>query len=63
MDRPVDRRARDWRHEDAATSIRIVRDPETGDLIEGTGGVRKIRVALAGTGKRGGARVIYLLPQ
>lgn len=33
--------------------------PESGVIIEGTGGLRKIRVALAGRGKSGGARVIY----
>lgn len=33
--------------------------PESGDVIEGTGGLRKIRVALPGRGKRSGARVIY----
>jgi hypothetical protein len=33
--------------------------PEAGDVIEGTGGLRKIRVAAKGHGKRGGARVIY----
>lgn len=33
--------------------------PEAGDLIEGTGGLRKIRVATSGRGKRGGSRVIY----
>lgn len=34
-------------------------NPEAGDLIPGTGGVRKLRWALSGRGKRGGARVIY----
>jgi hypothetical protein len=34
-------------------------NPEAGDVIQGTGGVRKIRVAASGRGKRGGARVIY----
>lgn len=34
-------------------------NPEAGDIIPETGGVRKIRWALAGRGKRGGARVIY----
>jgi len=34
-------------------------NPEAGDLIPETGGVRKIRWALAGRGKRGGARVVY----
>ena len=34
-------------------------NPTAGDLIPGTGGVRKLRWALAGRGKSGGARVIY----
>ncbi len=33
--------------------------PKAGDLIEGTGGVRKLRWARAGMGKSGGVRVIY----
>jgi hypothetical protein len=35
--------------------------PDAGDLIEGTGGLRKLRFAdkLRGKGKRGGLRVIY----
>ena len=33
--------------------------PNAGDLIPGTGGVRKLRWRLEGRGKRGGARVIY----
>jgi hypothetical protein len=37
----------------------IARNPEAGDLIPETGGVRKIRWAKAGTGKRGGTRAIY----
>lgn len=35
-------------------------NPEAGDLIQETGGIRKLRWALPGGGKRGGARVIYL---
>jgi hypothetical protein len=38
---------------------KLAEHPEMGDLIEGTGGLRKVRVAVAGRGKRGGARVIY----
>jgi hypothetical protein len=34
-------------------------NPTAGDLIQGTGGVRKLRWALSGRGKSGGARVIY----
>jgi len=37
----------------------IAADPEAGDMIPETGGVRKVRWARAGTGKRGGTRVIY----
>jgi hypothetical protein len=37
----------------------IAGNPERGDLIPETGGVRKIRWGMAGTGKRGGTRVIY----
>jgi len=37
----------------------MARNPEAGDLIPGTGGVRKLRWALQGRGKRGGARAIY----
>ena len=37
----------------------IARHPETGDVIPDTGGVRKVRWGRAGSGKRGGARVIY----
>jgi hypothetical protein len=37
----------------------IAANPETGDVIPETGGVRKVRWSRPGTGKRGGARVIY----
>jgi hypothetical protein len=37
----------------------ISANPETGDVIPDTGGVRKVRWKRKGTGKRGGARVIY----
>jgi len=33
--------------------------PETGDVTPGTGGLRKLRWAAKGRGKRGGSRVIY----
>jgi hypothetical protein len=34
-------------------------NPEAGDLIKGTGGLRKIRLAAKGHGKSGGVRVVY----
>ena len=37
----------------------IAANPEAGDLIRGSGGCRKVRWATTGTGKSGGARVIY----
>lgn len=37
----------------------LARNPLAGELIPGTGGVRKLRWALDGRGKRGGARVVY----
>jgi mRNA-degrading endonuclease RelE of RelBE toxin-antitoxin system len=37
----------------------LLENPTKGDLIEGTGGIRKIRRPLAGKGKSGGVRVFY----
>lgn len=34
-------------------------NPTAGDLVQGTGGIRKLRWGVEGRGKRGGARVIY----
>lgn len=36
----------------------LSKNPEAGDLIQGTGGARKVRVPFKGKGKSGGARVI-----
>lgn len=35
--------------------------PKSGDIIPGSGGMRKLRWNRPGTGKRGGVRVIYYL--
>lgn len=43
----------------AAFQITLAANPLAGDVIQGTGGLRKVRVAVKGRGKRGGARVIY----
>jgi hypothetical protein len=39
----------------------IVADPRIGVVVPGLGGLRKVRVALPGHGKRGGARFLYFL--
>ena len=38
----------------------VAADPECGNVIRGTGGFRKVRVARKGMGKSGGARVVYI---
>lgn len=38
----------------------IANAPEAAPVISETGGIRKIRVAMQGRGKRGSARVLYL---
>lgn len=44
-----------------ALQSELMKNPEAGDVIKGTGGLRKIRYAdeRRGKGKRGGLRVIY----
>jgi hypothetical protein len=37
----------------------LTRQPDIGPVIKGSGGLRKVRWAAKGAGKRGGARVIY----
>jgi mRNA-degrading endonuclease RelE of RelBE toxin-antitoxin system len=37
----------------------LLKHPDAGNIIRGTGGVRKLRWAISGRGKRGGIRVIY----
>ena len=38
----------------------LLANPQLGDVIEGTGGARKMRIQLEGRGKSGGGRVIYV---
>ena len=37
----------------------LLEQPLVGDIIQGTGGLKKVRWAAQGKGKRGGVRIIY----
>ena len=37
----------------------LARHPMAGDILQGTGGIRKLRWSAQGRGKSGGARVVY----
>ena len=39
----------------------LMQNPEVGELVPGSGGVRKVRWARPGMGKRGGLRIIYFV--
>jgi len=39
--------------------VYLLRHPDSGKIVPGSGGVRKIRWAIKGKGKSGGIRVIY----
>lgn len=45
--------------ERAVAEAAIIARPDAWPVIQGTGGARKARIAMAGRGKRGGARLIY----
>ena len=39
--------------------LALIERPDAGDIIRNSGGIRKVRWAMKGQGKRGGLRVIY----
>lgn len=43
----------------ARVQNQLLENPDAGDTIVGSGGLRKLRVRVKGRGKRGGARLIY----
>ena len=50
-----------WSEEELdAFKVWLASDPLAGDVIPGSGGLRKVRWSRAGMGKRSGARVIYV---
>jgi hypothetical protein len=60
---PFERHRADYLDDDAFQRLQVLLmlNPDTGDVIPGTGGLRKLRFAdeRRGKGKRGGLRVIY----
>jgi hypothetical protein len=49
-----------WAEDERAAFVDyIARNPEAGDLVPDTGGIRKVRWGRSGSGKRGGVRVVY----
>ena len=53
-------RAEHWTDEDLqALQNHLLANPNAGDVMRGSAGLRKLRWLAAGRGKRGGARVIY----
>ncbi len=54
-------RAKDLLSEEEQEAVvqMVARDPTCGDVMAGTGGVRKVRFAVGGRGKSGGVRVVY----
>ena len=50
-----------WTADEAAEFVNfIAAHPDAGDVMVGTGGLRKVRWSRGGMGKRGGARAIYV---
>ncbi|MEO6974558.1 MAG: hypothetical protein ABI144_01625 [Gallionella sp.] len=60
---PFERHRQNYLHDESFREFQmmLMKNPEAGDVIEGTGGLRKVRYAdeKRGKGKRGGLRVIY----
>jgi hypothetical protein len=53
-------REANWNDEDLrALQNFLLASPDAGDVMPGSGGLRKLRWSIRGRGKRGGARVIY----
>ncbi len=49
-----------WTEEERSAFVFfIATHPEAGNVVPGSGGVRKVRWRMTGGGKRGGVRVIY----
>ena len=61
--RMFSRLVRDYLSDDEYARLQdeLIHNPEAGAVVRGSGGVRKLRWAAPGRGKRGGYRVIYFV--
>jgi mRNA-degrading endonuclease RelE of RelBE toxin-antitoxin system len=62
VETPVfNRRVQEYMDDDdyAQLQVFLVLHPDAGKIIKGSGGIRKMRWAGSGRGKRGGLRIIY----
>jgi hypothetical protein len=51
-----------WTEEERGEfAVFIAENPAAGDVVPGSGGIRKVRWRRAGSGKSGGVRVIYFV--
>ncbi len=59
--KPFARKIRKLLSDDEYQTLRseLKKNPAAGKVIPGLGGIRKLRIAVGGKGKRGGGRVIY----
>jgi hypothetical protein len=49
-----------WTEEERGEfAAHIAENPDAGDVVPGSGGIRKVRWRRAGSGKSGGVRVVY----
>lgn len=57
-----DESAEGWLDDDDIRQVQQIlnENPHAGVVVPGTGGLRKLRIAAPGRGKRGGGRLIYL---
>jgi hypothetical protein len=44
----------------SGAQMTLQEDPHAGVVVQGTGGLRKLRIPVEGRGKRGGGRLLYL---
>lgn len=56
---PSSGRVTGWKKSAGAFAAFLADNPEAGDVIQGSGGLRKVRWSRSGSGKSSGVRVIY----